>query len=293
MTTRLDKLSINRVALVDRGADQDAHIVLFKRLDKEGDGNEGKTHAGNGVSKGDKNMGNLNLEALPESMRQHFEGSELSQSVIDGMAETFKSATDSVPEAATTELETAKSELVEAQKALKAKEDEDGKGDEKDVTKGMTDEVKAEFAKMQTDRDELRKAHEAEVEKRETRDQVEIAKSNYSNIPGADPEVLGPMLYRIDKNLATADDLTKFAELLKAADATTLANTLLKQELGTSGGPAPTDAEDRIEKIAKGLQTEDPKLSEAQAWDAALMTPEGGRAYAEMRRERMAGAVTD
>lgn len=266
---------MNRIALVDQGADQDAHLVMFKRQAP--------------VSK-EEPVADLKLDALPESMRQHFADTDLSQSVVDALAGALTTATETVPEATQTALEEANKSLEDARKALAEKEDENEEDDDKDLTKGMTPEVAKAFTDMRAENETLRKSHEAEVEKRETSEFVATAKNTFTNIPGADPEVVGPVLYRMSKNEMTDEDRKKVTEMFTAASNT---NKLLTQELGTSAGEV-SSAEDKIEQIAKGIRDTSPDLSPEQAYTKALDTPEGKAAYVESRRERASnGVLTD
>lgn len=286
MTTRLDNLRVNRVAMVDRGADQDADILLYKRL--EGASGPSASHGDSNVSKDkEHSMPDLNLEALPEDLRQHFEGVEMTQEAIDALAAAHSAALDTVPEAAQTELDTAKATAKRLEDALKNDDDDDDSDD--DVTKGMTPEAAAEFKKMSDQNSALEKRLDSEVEKREIREFTEVAVEKYSHVPGADPDELGPILYRMHKNTMTEDDVTKFEEMLQGASKAAKANTLLTQELGRASSVPTSDAEGVIDGIAKRLQAEDSELTYEAAYAKALETPEGKEAFAQNRIEKRAG----
>jgi hypothetical protein len=284
MTTRLEDLRVTRVAMVDRGADQDAHMVLFKRLEgKEASSEVPPTQDGGkpGVSKGDENMPDLNLEALPEDLRKHFGDSGLSQEGVDALAATLK-ATEDAAAKQKTEMAALTTKVDEMRKALDDKSDDEGTDP---VLKGLSPEAAAAVEKMRKDSEEMRKALDAEVEKNAIREHVEVAKHDYGKIPGADPTEIGPLLYRMEKGTMTAEDRTKFSELLKAAQEISSENTLLKQELGHTGHSVSAD-DDPVLGIAKRFQTADPTLSDAVAYDKALQTDEGRRAYAAMAKDR-------
>lgn len=284
MTTKLSNLRIDRVAMVDQGADQDAHMVMFKRFNKEDDGKRSAT-TGKAVSKEDGNMPDLKLEALPEALREHFDVEGMTQEAVDAIAASHTAAADAVPEATQKIVDEQSTKLKEAEKALSNKSDDDDEDD--DVTKGLTPEAAA-FVKAATDKaTDLEKRFEAEVEKREMRDATEIAKAQYANVPGLEPAVMGPILYRMEKNTLTDDDRDKLTEALTAANNMVKTNTLLTQELGRSSAILPGD-DDTIQKLAKRFESEDSELTKEQAYDKALQTPEGAAAYAAGRADRMA-----
>lgn len=255
MATRLTNLRIKRVALVDQGADQDAHMVLWKRhspVNKEKD-----------VT--------VNLDALPEALRKHFEGSE--QDIVDAVASAIAAQSNA------DEVAKLQATIAELNEKLEAA----GQSDEADVTKGMSDEVRKAFEAERAERIEMQKRLDAEVEKNAIRDYTEIAKK-YDTIPGADASKLGPVLYRLNKNALSEEDRTFITELLDAATGVVKQNGLLLGELGRSG--AGSGESDPLEKIAKRFRDADPSLSEAESYDKALQTPEGAAAYAEYARGR-------
>lgn len=269
-------------------------MVLFKRLGGSEGGTSSTTEVATQTNVSKEDNVTLNLEALPEGLRKHFEGTTLAQAAVDAVASMLASATAHIPEATQTALVDATKRVTDLEgevTTLKAAANKD----DNDVTKGMSDEVRALFKQGEDARVEMQKKLDAEVEKRETRDMVETAKA-YKDFPGANPEELGPILYRMSKNQLTAEDLTKVTTLLTAGAQLAKTSALLKQELGTSsGGIGGTDAESRLNDIAKRIQTANPTFTFEKAYDQALQTDEGKAAYTEMRREKIAGGsgVTD
>ena len=283
MTTRLRDLTVNRVALVDRGADQDAHIVLFKR---EGDGPSATADkdSDHGVTK-EENMPDLNLEGLPEGLRQHFTGAEgITQEAVDALSAGITTAVAEVPAETLTALEevTAKRDELEAELAKLKSE---GESEEDEVTKGLSPEAKALFEKQASESAELRKSLEASIEKADIRDAIEKAATDFPHLTAVDSATLGPIRYRIGKNAATPEDLAKLDEVLAAASNAAEANVLLNRELGTSA-PGSVDADDELSKLAKAYQSSHEDLSPAQAYAAMLETPAGSAAYAKQANDR-------
>lgn len=276
MPTRLRDLHINRVALVDRGADQDADIVLWKRhAEGEGASDEVKTQEDSSVSKGDTMS--ANLDKVPEALRQHLAKADLSQDVVDALTQYL----DTAQAAATDALQAKVNELTTELEAARATATSD---DGDDVYKGMPEEVRKLLDTERAQREAVEKTLQAEIMKREIRDQIEVAKSRFGNIPDADPEKLGGVLYRMSKNTLTEEDRATLEQVLTAASTTIKANDLLKQELGNSGAAASTS--DPLESIAKRLRAADEKLTQEQAMVKALETPEGQAAYAQYMREK-------
>lgn len=260
MPNRLTGLKIKRVALVDQGADQHADMVLFKRFTKE------------------KDM-TVKLDALPESLRKHFEGAT-SQELVDAVASALADKKNPEVTKLQGELKTSKAQVDELTKKLEEATKDDTPDD---VTKGMSDEVKKAFEAERTAREEMQKRLDAEVEKNAIRDFTEIAKQ-YESIPGAAPVKLGPVLYRLNKNALTDEDRDFVSELLGAAAGVVKEKGLLLEELGRSSDGGTTD--DPVMKIAKSLQAADSTLSLEKAYDQALQTPEGAKAYSEMQRNK-------
>ncbi len=290
MTTRLENLRVDRVALVDRGADQDADIVMFKRLEEEP---TGRSATSSRQTRKDNEMpDDLNLEGLPTELREHFKTSDLSQDAIDAVASAHSTALDAVPEATATELVTANAAVKRMEDAMKSEDDND---EEDKVTKGLSDEASAMFKRMTDENTEMKKTLDASIEKQAIRDYTEVAKVDYKHTPGADPSVMGPILYRMEKNELTDEDRAKLNEVLQASSQQAHANTLLTQELGKASTP-PNGAEAQLETITKSLQAGDSNLTYEQAYAKALETAEGKAAVLAERaeqREREASGVFD
>lgn len=245
MANRLTNLRIKRVALVDQGADQDADMVLWKRYTKE------------------KDMPVI-LEALPEALRKHFEGSE--QDAVDAVAAAIaEAANDEQVSALTSERDSLQAQVTELTEKLNEKTEDP-------MTKGMDPEVAKRFM-------DVNKRLEEEIEKNAIKEYSEVAKG-YASIPGATPEKLGPVLYRLSKNTLTDEDREVITSLLDAANGVVREKNLLLGELGRSGSGSGA-IEDPVEKIAKRFRDADPSLSPEQAYDKALSTPEGATAYEE------------
>ncbi len=284
MTTRLTNLRLDRVAVVDRGADQDANIVLFKRHEEDNDSLADSTKLSGGdknVSKEDEDMPDLNLDALPESLRALF-GGDPSQDGVDALVAGLATAAEKVPEGAATELVEANKRLEAAEVALQKNKDDDD--DDDTVLKGLTPEAMDIVRKAREETADLRKTVESEVEKRQTLEHVEFAKS-LGDVPGAEAGVVGGILYRVEKNLPE-EDFEKIKEILTSAANIVKANSLLKSELGQTSSEPLVDGDEKIQSIAKGIQAKSatPMTIEA-ATDLALQTTEGASAYSDREAE--------
>jgi len=129
------------------------------------------------------------------------------------------------------------------------------------------------LAKQADEERSARLAMEAE------RKQERLAKraAELGNLPGDDDARLA-LVKAVDG--LPEEQRSKVDEILKSANSG-LAKAF--ERTGTSAVPQTTDAESKLDALAKRIQSEDPKLSFAKAYDTALKTDEGRALYAAMR----------
>jgi hypothetical protein len=107
----------------------------------------------------------------------------------------------------------------------------------------------------------------AEQDARESATAVAKAQSDYPHLPGTTPAVAGALVHRVAKTGISAEDLETLNTILKAASEA-VAKSSLFDERGSSASTAGTSGEnayEQLEKVAKGLQESDPKLTPAAA----------------------------
>jgi len=143
----LKDLVIDRVDLVDEGANSAAFIELFKRKEQDT---------------------NMNFEEILKKMKT--EHAEVITSEMTGLSKAAEKATEDL-DTTKAELEKVKEELKTAKEKLMGKKEEDEEEDKKDntpegVIKSMPKDVQALFSKMkqqkETAEEQVRKAKEAE-----------------------------------------------------------------------------------------------------------------------------------
>jgi len=110
---------------------------------------------------------------------------------------------------------------------------------------------------------------------------AEVAKT-YDKLPGTDADKAAAIaaVRKLDEPVAKT-----LEAMLKAGNAALAA---VGKEAGGAGekGGSKGDAEEELDKKAKDLQKQDPKLSFAKAYSKVLETPEGGELYGRMLQEQ-------
>ncbi len=250
---RLAKLVIDRVDLVDDGANPGASIRLFKR-------NEGDPM--------DNNLLDLGIDV-----------SKIGKPISAANLARLTSARDAL------------TALIEGASGDKMAEANDDKGKNKDgVNKGNEPNpatpnpaedpvVKAQFADFQKKIDDLQKAVDdnkkladeavakaaQEVEKRERADFAKQAEADLACLPGT-AESKGGLLYTLSKKLS-ADDFKAIDTMLKAANEAAKTGQIVK-ELGADGKTVGDgSAFAKIKSLAADLVTKGTAKSEAEAID--------------------------
>lgn len=256
---KLRKLLIDRVDLVRRGANQDAHIVLFKADEDE-------------IEKGkQKNMDELKKQL--EDLQKAFDAQK---------AQLEKAQSDLT--AAQTEVTKAQSEVTKAQGEVAdlkkaattvAKSEEE---QEQEFLKSMPEGFRKRYEAQQAD---LKKAAEEKavlIAKAQEADFKKAAGQELSHLKG-DEAAKVTVLKALSK--LTADEQKSVMEVLKAANEVIKTSGLF-EERGTGGSHEGGSAEEQLNAIAKSLLD---KKEVATLGDGLV---KAGKANPELYREYVA-----
>lgn len=255
MPTKLKDLKIDRVDLVDKGANPDAHILLFKRKGDEG------------VMKFEEIMKKLTPEQQTAVME------EINKAKGADMTPEEKKK----KEAEMAAMGKMKDDLAKRDQEVKdltAKVEEltksktgDGEGDDKDIFKGLNPEVKKYLEDMKKEADAAKAIVKAMEETRLIEQYTSVAKS-FNALP-IKAEEFGPVL----KSFAQADkdSYAKLEAMLKSFNEAVSKGALFK-ELGTSSSNS-ADPYAKMEAKAQELvQKSSTPLSKEQAMVQIMRT---------------------
>lgn len=252
---KLRKLRLTEGSLVDAGANQHAHVLLFKR--------DTEIPAGNGV---------ITDEAAPPASVPHDPAA--------GDGKTGESTmTDEEVKALQDQLATVQAALAQEQdkaKAAEAKVEETAKL------------AKAEASRIEKAEEELkalRKSHEEAVEKAERMEFAKRAEADFPYTPGT-AEEKGEVLRAVHK-LADGPVKDRMLKSMKEADG---AFASLMREVGKAGKPTTGSAQAEYQaEVAKMMQA-DPKLSRAEAGRLVMNSNEQlAKRYADEREGAVNG----
>lgn len=246
---RLSKLRLTEGSLVDRGANQFSHVLLFKR-DGETDP---EIPAGNGVDNG--------AGSPPPPLDDSAAG--------DGKSGE-STMTDAEVKALQDQLATVQAAL--AQEQAKVTETE----------KKAADIAKAEASRIEKAEAELvalRKSHEEAVEKAETMEFQKRAEADYPYTPGT-AEEKGQVLRAVHK-MADGPAKDRLLKNMKEAEG---AFASLMREVGKAGKPATGTAQAEYQAEVSKLMQADQKLSRADAGRLVMNSNEQlAKRYADER----------
>lgn len=251
----LDDLVINRVDLVDEGANSAAFIELYKRKEQS---TMNVTEILSKMKPEHSSVVQAAIDAAAEELRKSKEElTAVTKERDDALADLQKSKDDLA--AVTKERDDAKAELDKAKETCECdgEEDEDGMCkscgkpkkkaaafDETETMKSMPADVRAMFEKMKNQKDaaeeELRKAKEAEAES------AAIAKANELKAIPVSQEVLVGVIKNASKDVL---------DILAVANAA-IEGTVLSEVGKSHTGTGTTDAWSKIEKKADEYVTE-------------------------------------
>lgn len=286
MPIKLKHLLIDRVDLVGKGDNPEAHIALFKRKQEEEEEeptwvkkildtiNKRNRKEGDGNIMFDfqKFLKDLKDEALEARV------SALPADVQKGLGEAIEQVAEEERNIDAMKGLVEKAEMTSETDRLKARiaqleqqlaEAKKSAPEAEDVMKGLPEAVQ-KLLKDAQDR-----AEAAEKIAKETKDAQEVAKfvAIAKGMPSivTVPDKVGPVLKRIADN--SQEDFQAIEAVLKAANALLEENNLLLKEVGAAGEGSSTgtgSAWDQIEKEAKDLMKSDSSLTHAKAIRKAM-----------------------
>lgn len=267
--TRISKLRVNEVSLVDRPANPIARVILAKRDEEEGLEKKGtcsycdKSAVKDGMCAEHGKMSkaydlsttlDVSVDSIvnDETLTKEEQVSALRKTL--GQYETHLLALVATEQEITKMADTKKDETVAPAEVLKSLSPEQTKVVEDLIAKtasGMLDKIEKAQKEAQAARDEIAK-----------RDREALAKSMVGNT-AVKPEDVAKALESHD----AAKELLK--DVLAKYDTAIKAGSVLK-EIGSEHGDKATGSEDALNKAIETLQKSDSKLSKEQAFAKAI-----------------------
>lgn len=243
-THDLFDIQLSEVSLVDRPANQGAEVVLFKR-DEGAAVTDKELAAENEVLKAAAAVATAQINALTKAFeKEKTEKEKMADKLKAQEAETSKAL------AKVAELTPDDSPLAKA-------------------LAGVPDNIRAEveksmgpLLKQQAETSELLKKFVLKEEQHSF-----IAKAaTFANLPVA-ADTFGPVLYRLSKNEATAEDIAEVERVLAAANSGVAKGSKFKVVGKNDGGAGPSES---LAAAAAEIKKGDSKLSDAEAVTKAL-----------------------
>jgi len=225
------------------------------------------------------------MAALADEIKAVPEGENIPEALTKSLAEllpvkTEKTDAEKAVEAAAIEkaaVEKAAAEKVAAEKAAAAKDK-----DQSDVLKALPEEQRVAIAKMvteavakstealskqveglETEKVELTTRVNDEVDRRELGEQIDVAKRDYGDLPGAKPDELGAIFQTLGAKVP--EELKKIQEILKGAGVAIAKGNLYGEIAPQNGQPAPDSWEGLVAARAAEIQKSDVKISDVDA----------------------------
>jgi hypothetical protein len=274
MPTFLEKLSLNELSLVDKGANQHASVTIFKRDASSGADKGGSSADSTAETKDDPNMAateaqvadlNKSVEALTKSLddtKAELAKAEAISKMSDA-AKTYMKSLDDDAKAKFMSLSTAEQDA-KAAKVAKADETLELHG-QRIQKSAVGDGV---FAVMKAQAAEIQKANER-IEKAENEAKLQVlakrADDEFASLPG---DRLAKA--RILKSFETLSDEDRAAaEAMLKAGSSSLAKAF--STVGKNGSPAQAEgsAESQLQKKAEEIAKRD-NVSVAKAYETAI-----------------------
>lgn len=284
--TKLKNLIIDRVDLVDRGDNPEAHINLFKRKDSEpydfirrgGEDDIEDTVVDNFIEKLYNRIKKGDDEKMPKALEEFLKGLESSQK--DALEAPLKKAAENMEEEELKNLlDLMKGDLHKGEDndydAEKLKEENEklkqqikelkegtnkGEGDDDDDMQKYLKSLPEDVRKKIEDTEKLAKQLQ---EEREEQKFADMAKQ-LTNLPAKDEEII-PVLKSI-KSDGEEDNVEKLISILKAADEAVERANVIQKQLGQDGdGQQGSDAWSKIESKAEECMKSNPDLTKEQA----------------------------
>lgn len=250
---RIKKLLLSEISLVDRPAEPNSMIHIFKR------GEPGQQE-----------------NRMPDNLEQMVKQMETATATIQTLTKAKEDAEGAVAKAnaRVAELEAEVGKL----KATVPPADED-------VTKSITDpKLKAAFEELRKNADAATKALAKLADERAEASFVDEVRKSFTALP-IKPEDFGPVLKRVMTSISD-DDGKELRRVLKAADALAKAGA---RTVGASGTPPSDSAEAEIEAKAQEMaKSSAGKIGYAAAYDRVLKDhPELYKRYLEESGQRV------
>lgn len=281
---KLKNLLIDRVDLVGKGDNPEAHITLFKNSDNPEGGEsieeivkrfEKRLEEALSKTKGVEEMFDIKKfkEELPEDQRKG----------LEKYLETLESAEIKKLNKQLEEKDSAIADMTETVAELKkAAEENDSNGTTEDVIKELPEDVR----KMVEDSVAKAKAAEERIQKLEddslNKEYIEKA-SVFEALP-VNAQDIGPVFKRVAQ--VSKEDYDKLEALLKAADEQLVQNNILLKEVGAGGANSVEQpAWEKVEAAAKELVAADSTMTQEQA--IAKVLQDNPDLYAEYQKESM------
>lgn len=318
MATKLRNLKIDEGSLVDKGANQEAHIVLFKR-----DGTEKIDGPDIDDIAGEVEAVTAGIADFLEKAGRKISGSRMSmmkemKSMMDkasGLMQSMMDEASGEPTAKAASCEECKDQNTTACKKCASNKDKVKKGSDSmpisdEVRKNLDDNVQSYLAELEgkvatlekadKEPEDIWKGVDLTIKKRfeemedRTNKAEEIAKAEREKRIAKEYEDKAkeyPLMGSVDdvaKMLRSAYDISEesgkqLEETFKAANEKLTANDVLTKELGKSAGDS--DVEGKLDALAKKLSI-DEGISYEKAYTKVLDTSEGRALYKELNSER-------
>lgn len=267
----LRDLLITELSLVDQGANPGAHVVLFKRKDKNNDTIISSSHF-------DGNLQKEELKMDPE---------KLIEQLVEKVNEAFEPKFDEL----TKELKSTKDELDSLKKSDEPNKDQDIEPSEPEETvseeevikmdeipegvKKYLESIEKKYKSQVEEATALAKKNREEFEAEKTkRERIELEKRVDREIPN----LAGSMDEKVNLLKRIGDDEYALKQLH-------LQNELLGDKMVEKGHSqnAPTDPEAKLDVLVKQL-AEKEGIDEALAYEKVLNTNEGKKLYTELTK---------
>ncbi len=268
MAKKLRKMRIDAIGLVDKGANQDAMIVIAKRHIIKDGADEGPPCPIDGEDhKKSEHEAAMKAKSMKKEASMDTQATEALQKEIADLK-------------------------VERDRATKELADLKGSGTLSSDTETLKRQYDATQQELEKTRDDLRKQLEAsqkeadamkaeneKIFKQRRRERFVKRAADLKYLPGAPADDFAEFLDDVEKSIGEKR-FTKFLNQLDAWN-TNLEKSYVFKELGAGGGGEYSLAgpEAQLDLMAKELAAKDTKLSYHQAYNKVLDTPEGRAIY--------------
>ena len=266
MAKKLKDLVIRQVALVDRGANQEAKVALRKAADAEDQKDQGDDEEAEGETpKDEKAKKSVDVAADTKAMRKQL--TELTNALADAQSEI--SVLKGVTSEGAGHVEPFRARYEKVNKELEEQREKLRK--QLEVASKELEESKAEILKITKQR-----RHETFIKMAQ----------EMSDLPGANADDFAGILDKIENTL-TEKEFAKMHAMLTSWNTIVGKSVLFEEIAREPGAGALTGAEAQLNALAKEKQVADPKLTFAKAYAQVLAeNPKIYKAYLAERRTK-------